>query len=188
MVVSYFGNGSFRLQSGETSLLLNPESNRMKADAVLRTVAPAAAVPPTDEIVFPGEYEVKGIEVRGLPIEAESTEKYLKTIFMITWEEMRFAILGHLSHASSLDEETLEEIGEPDLLFVPTGDHLLPPAEAARLVKRLAPAVAIPVAEKDPTEFLKAAGVKGESAEKLVFKKKDLAQGKGRVVVLEARG
>jgi hypothetical protein len=32
MVVNYFGNGCFRLQSGETSILLDPENNRLKAD------------------------------------------------------------------------------------------------------------------------------------------------------------
>ena len=74
MVITYFGNGSFRLQSGETTLLLNPDNNRLKADVTLRTLAGTA----TDELLshasdegmtisFPGEYESRGIEITGLP-------------------------------------------------------------------------------------------------------------------------
>ena len=39
MVITYYGNGAFRLQSGDTVLLLNPENNRLKADVTLRTLA-----------------------------------------------------------------------------------------------------------------------------------------------------
>ena len=39
MVITYSGNGSFRLQSGDTALLLNPENNRSKADVIIRTLA-----------------------------------------------------------------------------------------------------------------------------------------------------
>jgi len=38
MVINYFGNGCFRLQSGETSILVNPENNRLKADIILKTL------------------------------------------------------------------------------------------------------------------------------------------------------
>ena len=49
MVITYFGNGSFRLQSGDNALLLNPDNNRLKADVTLRTLAGTA----TDELLEP---------------------------------------------------------------------------------------------------------------------------------------
>ena len=41
MVINYFGNGCFRLQSGETSVLVNPDNNRLKADVTLKTLVAA---------------------------------------------------------------------------------------------------------------------------------------------------
>jgi L-ascorbate metabolism protein UlaG (beta-lactamase superfamily) len=185
MVISYFGDGCFRLQSGEVSVLLNPMNNRLKADVVLRTIVATGVVPPPDEIVFAGEYEAKGIEIRGLGLDQESTDKYLKTVFLVRWEEMRFVFLGHLS--KSLPSELVEELGEPDVLFIPTGEHFLAAADAARLVKQLEPKAVIPSFAKKPDEFLKALGQKAEPQEKFVFKQKDLAEFKGRAVVLEAQ-
>ncbi|MEY4731839.1 MAG: hypothetical protein RL681_785 [Candidatus Parcubacteria bacterium] len=186
MIITYFGNGCFRLQSGEVSLLTNPANNRLKADVVLRTIVAPNALALPEEIVFPGEYEVKDIEVRGWPIAKESTDKYLKTVYLVTWEDMRFVFLGHCSGMPP--DDIIEEISEPDVLFVPTGDHLLSGTDAAKLIKKLEPAVVIPSFFKNANDFLKALGQKGEQMEKLVFRKKDIAETKGRIVVLEAKG
>lgn len=185
MIVNYLGDGCFRLQSGETVLLTNPPNNRLKADAVLRTITAPNTLPPSDEIVFPGEYEAKNIEIQGWGVPKESTEKYLKTIYLVTWEDMKFVFLGHIS--SIPDDDVIENIAEPDVLFVPTGEHFLSGADAAKLIKKLEPAIAIPAFHKKPDEFLKAVGQKGETLEKLVFKKKELESAKSRIVVLEAK-
>jgi L-ascorbate metabolism protein UlaG (beta-lactamase superfamily) len=186
MVIQYLGEECFRLQSGETSILVNPTNNRLKADVVLKTLSASDALPEAGEIIFGGEYEIKGIEIRGWGVEAESTEKFVKTVYAVEWEDMRFAFLGHLS--KPLDADIVEGIGEPDILFVPTGDtHFLNPEDAAKLVKQLEPAIIIPSFRKDAKEFLKAMGEKGEPMEKLVLKKKDLVDKKSQVVVLEAR-
>ncbi len=186
MIINYFGDGCFRLQSGETSLLTNPVNNRLKADVVLRSIIAPNVLPPADEIVFPGEYEAHGIEIRGFAVPKESTDKYLKTIYLVTWEDIRFVFLGHLADVPS--DDVMEKIAEPDVLFVPTGDHFFSGEDAAKLVKKLEPAVVIPSFAAKPTEFLKAFGAKGEMEEKFVFKKKDLVNTKGRVMVLEAKG
>lgn len=192
MVINYLGGGAFRLQSGETSLLVDPESNRLKADVVLRTLAPANFSTaednalPQNEIFFPGEYEIKGIEVRGVPVRQESGEKFLKTIYAVEWEEIRLAFLGYLSR--TLSAETIDELNEPDILFLPIGGgHFLAPEAAARLAKQIEPAFIIPTSYKNPTEFLRAMGQKAEAQEKLVFKKKDLLNEKSRVVLLEPK-
>lgn len=188
MVVNYFGNGCFRLQSGETSILLDPENNRLKADLVLRTIAPTEMG--TDDadapaIAFPGEYEIKGIEVVGFSIATESTEKFLKTAYMVTWEEMKFVFLGHLS--APIDATLVEEFAEPDVLILPVGGgHFLEPNVAAKLAKQLEAKIIIPSFYKNPDEFLKALGKKAEPAEKFVFKQKDIAGEKDKPIVLRA--
>lgn len=189
MVINYLGNGSFKIQSGETSLLLDPENNRFKADVILRTLAPADLAGGADEagqneIYFPGEYEVKGIEILGIPVADESGEKFLKTVYVVKWEDIKLAFLGHIARPLSAD--TLEKLDEPDVLFLPAGGgHFLEPEVAARLAKQIEPAFIIPTFYKTPADFLKAMGQKVETQEKLVFKKKDLESAKMQVVILK---
>jgi L-ascorbate metabolism protein UlaG (beta-lactamase superfamily) len=191
MVINYFGNGCFRLQSGDTSVLLDSDNNRLKADLSLRTLAKTEAEGEEggdgDGVVisFPGEYEVKEIEITGFQIKDESTEKFLKTAYVVTWEEMKFVFLGHLS--KPIDAALMEEFSEPDVLFLPIGgEHFLEPDVAAKMAKQLEARIIIPSFFKSPAEFLKAFGKKAEDMDKLVFKQKDIATDKGRVVVLKA--
>ena len=166
------------------SLLVNSVNNRLKADVYLKTLTLANGDPAGEEIAFPGEYEIKDIEIQGWPLAKESTEKFVKTIYLVTWEEMKFLFLGHIS--KPLDAELLEEIGEPDLVFLPTGDdHFIDPEAGAKLIKQLEPAFIVPAFYKNANAFLKTMGQKTEPQEKLVFRKKDLPAGKAQVVLLE---
>ncbi len=189
MVINYLGNGSFKLQSGETSLLVNPESNRFKADLILRTLAPAELLRASgsseqNDIGFPGEYEVKGIDVLGIPVPEESTEKFVKTVYLVNWEEIQLAFLGHISRP--LSAEVMDILDELDILVLPVGGgHFLEAGAAAKIAKQLEPSFIIPTFYKSPTEFLRAMGQKGEELEKLVFKKKDLEDIKDRVIILK---
>ncbi len=189
MVINYFGNGCFRLQSGDTSILLDSDNNRLKADISLKTLA-ATDVRSEEEtdgvaISFPGEYEAKGIEITGFQIVGESTEKFLKTVYVVLWEEMKFVFLGHLS--KPIDATIMEECSEPDVLFLPVGGgHFLEPDVAAKIAKQLEARITIPSFYKSPADFLKASGKKAEDMDKFVFKQKDIATDKGRVIVLKA--
>jgi L-ascorbate metabolism protein UlaG (beta-lactamase superfamily) len=199
MIITYFGNASFRLQSGDVSLLTDPENNRLKADVTLKTLTatddpdgvtndsrlPSGASAKEGEmlITFPGEYESKEIEIEGFPIAEESTEKFLKTAYRVSWEGMKFVFLGHLSRP--IDATLMEEFSEPDVLFLPIGGgHFLEPEVAAKIAKQLEARIVIPSFAKSPDAFLKALGKKAESMEKFVFKQKDIATDKGRVIVL----
>jgi L-ascorbate metabolism protein UlaG (beta-lactamase superfamily) len=186
MVITNLGEGCFRLQSGETSLLLDPTGNRLKADLVLKTAASAAAVDESSETIsFPGEYEVKGIEVEGYGSTEESTAKLTKTIYAVNWEDMRFVFLGQLANAPEAD--VLERIGDPDVLVIPvSADHFFDPEAAAKLIKQIEPKVAIPsfAGDKDLKALRKAMGQDAPKDEKFVFKKKDLQEGHVRLVII----
>ncbi len=195
MVLNYFGNGCFRLQSGDTSVLIDPENNRLKADLTLRTLVPAAdplapaaaSAAGADEatISFAGEYEIKGIEVLGFPVAGESTERFVKTAYAAQWEGMKFVFLGHLS--KPMDAALMEEFSDPDVLVLPVGGgHFLEPEVAAKIAKQLEARVIVPSFYKNPDEFLKALGKKAEKTDKFVFRQKDIAGDKGRPVVLAA--
>jgi L-ascorbate metabolism protein UlaG (beta-lactamase superfamily) len=191
MVITYFGNGSFRLQSGDVSLLLNPENNRLKADVILRTLAGVS----TNELLsngsdtgttvsFPGEYESHGIEITGFSIAEESTEKFMKTAYKVFFEDMTFIFLGHLSRP--LNAMLTEEFSEPDVLVLPAGGgHFLEPEVAAKMAKQLEARIVIPCFTKKTDAFLRALGRKTDAVEKFVFRQKDIASEKGRPVVLK---
>jgi Beta-lactamase superfamily domain len=191
MVITYFGDGSFRLQSGDTTLLLNPDNNRLKADVTLRTLTGVATGELLDHtsdagmvISFPGEYESHGIEITGFPILEESTEKFIKTAYKVLFEEMTFVFLGHLSRP--LDATLMEEFSEPDVLILPAGGgHFLEPEVAAKMAKQIEARIVIPCFTKNTDAFLKALGRKTEATEKFVFRQKDIASEKGRPIVLK---
>jgi L-ascorbate metabolism protein UlaG (beta-lactamase superfamily) len=189
MIVTYFGNGCFKLQSGDTSILVDSENNRLKADVSLKTLVATAPEALEEElsagtIAFPGEYEIKGISVVGFSIIEESTEKFLKTAYSVLWEDMKLVFLGHCSHP--LSATLMEEFFEADVLFLPAGGgHFLEPDVAAKIVKQLEARIVIPSFTKNPADFLKALGTKTEPVEKFVFKTKDIANDKGRPIVLK---
>jgi L-ascorbate metabolism protein UlaG (beta-lactamase superfamily) len=188
MVIQYFGDECFRLQSGELSVLVNPSSNRLKADIVLKTLAETDAIPEPGEFIFPGEYESKDIEIQGFQLDEESTEKYVKTVYLVRFEDMKFVFMGHIAKPLNSNTDWIDSISEPDFLFLPTGDsHFIEAAEAAKLAKKLEPAFIIPSYRGKPDDFLKAMGSKVEPQEKLVIKKKEIGEKKDQVVVLEPK-
>lgn len=186
MVITNLGEGCFRLQSGETSLLLDPTGNRLKADLVLKTAANADVIEESlDTISFPGEYEVKGIEVDGYGSSEESTAKIVKTIYAVTWEDIRFVFLGQLSSVPNAD--VMEKIGDPDVLILPVEeDHFFDPETAAKLIKQMEPKVVIPsfADEKNIKMLRKAMGQDAPKEDKFVFKKKDLPDGHVKLVII----
>lgn len=186
MIVTHHGEGCFRFQSGETSLLVDPVAGRLKGDVVLRTIAPAhTAGSASHEILFPGEYEMRGMEIQGWPLREESAEKFLKAIYRVFWEDMTFAFLGHMSGIP--DAALVEHLGEPDVLVLPVEDaHFLSVDAAAKIVKQLVPRYVLPSFAKDPRKLAKAFGQNAAPQDKLVFKKKDLAGIKEHIVILSA--
>lgn len=183
MVITYFGDRCYRLQSGETSCVVDPLSGRFKADVTLRTKAKAEpAALPENEFAFPGEYEAKGMEIQGIPI-AEGAGGELKTVFVVGWEGITFAFLGHLGRAP--DPELIEKIGEPDVVLMPLdAEQGLSPEHAAKIAQQLEPRVVV-ASPKNSKELERAFGQKAEPQAKFVFKKKDLADVKSRLVFLE---
>jgi L-ascorbate metabolism protein UlaG (beta-lactamase superfamily) len=193
MVITWYGEGCFKIASGDVSVLTDPftsdiglTSPRSKADLILYTSVPHplpyASRGETHEIVGPGNYEVKGVEVAGWAGQSTATE--LRTVYRVTIEGMSIGILGAL--AENPKPELLEELGSASILLVPAGGPpALSPEAAAKLVKQLSPKIVIPSFYRIPGLTRKALDVKtfldelGKHAnpeEKLTLKKKELPQ------------
>lgn len=145
----------------------------------------------------PGEYEVKGIYVRGIETfhdQSQGMERGLNTIYKITMEDLTILHLGDFGEAE-IGNETLEEIGGVDILMIPVGGkYTIDAKEAAKVVKQIEPRYVIPMHYKIPglkldldgvEKFLKEIETKAEPQEKLLIKKKDIGEEeKTEVVVL----
>ena len=150
----------------------------------------------------PGEYEVKGIRIRGILAYHDSKlgqERGLNTIYVIESEEMRICHLGDLGQ-SLLSEEQLEALDGVDILMIPVGGIFTISAEQApKIINQIEPAIVIPMHYKVPKlnikkldgidRFLKVMGEgKITPQDKLVIKKKELPSEEAKVIILKLTG
>lgn len=194
MIISWYGEGCFKLQNGDTTLITDvPDASsgctapRGKVDVYIKTLT---SLPPQGKyegaqtsIYGAGEYDTQGIRIKGFQLLEESSEKFFKTVYIIKWDDIVIGTLGHISGALQL--AITEQFEEIDVLIAPAGDApFIHQKELIRLVKSLNPKIYIP-------SFYKIAGLKRKAEdirevsealnggkitpeEKYVFKKKDL--------------
>ena len=222
MVITYQGVQSFRVQFGDIVLALDPISKKSHliggqakfkaasfgADIVLVSLnhSDMNGVEQTSRgekepfiIKGPGEYEIQGVFVKGLPsVSKYDGEEKLNTIYTVHLENINLCFLGALSKAD-LPNETKAGLDGVDILFVPIGgEGVLSPAEAYKLAVSLEPAIIIPMnypssalgpsGDKALKAFLKEGGEEGmKPIEKLTIKKKDLENKKGDIIVLDTQ-
>lgn len=208
MIITYLGGEFVKVQFGDTTIAFNPVSkdsslktSKFGADIVLSSLN-HEDMNGVDQLSFgdkkpfvitgPGEYEVKGVFIKGLPgISKYGGEDRINTIYTLSLEGMNICHLG-AQVASELQKDTDEAIGEVDILFVPIGgDGVLDPAAAYKLAVSIEPKIIIPIhygdiGDKDALKkFLKEAGENPKAEPKLTLKKKDLEGKEAEVVVLE---
>ena len=145
-------------------------------------------------IVGPGEYQIKDMVIRGYRLVSESTEKFIKTIYVIRDGDVSLCLLGHIA-GGTIEPDTLEEIIGADIVVVPGGGKpFIAQEDAAKLVTQLEAGYVIPScfkipglarASDDVKKFLKAMGSASETLPKLTVKKKDINPNETKIAVLE---
>ncbi|MHB1330401.1 MAG: MBL fold metallo-hydrolase [Minisyncoccota bacterium] len=177
MIVSYQGLQSFKISQGDLSISINPKS-KISADITLFSTGLGETADKSGFVITgPGEYEVKGISVKGFQTKGES--KKLNTVYIVNFDGMNLCFLGDLGEAE-LGTDTLEQLGEADILFAPV--------TAQKIAVSLEPSIIIPTNYTGDSlkKFLKDAGEdKVSPLDKLVVKKKDLEGKEGEIVVLK---
>ncbi len=95
----------------------------------------------------PGEYEVRGVGIVGLPTfhdEKNGAEKGKNTIFRIEMDKITIVHLGDLGHI--LNSAQVDELDGVDILLIPVGGtHTIDSKRAVEIVKELEPAMVIPM-------------------------------------------
>jgi L-ascorbate metabolism protein UlaG (beta-lactamase superfamily) len=202
MNITWYGQRCVRIEAKEGSILIDPfdpkeaglRGPNIKDDLVLISdPAPTKAVLDRineDAYVVrgPGEYERKGIAVRGLQVFADSqsgAELGLSTCYLIIAEDMIVCHLGGIGQ-NALTDEQLEAIGDPDILLVPAGGQSAFDAKvAAAVANQIEPKIIVPLADK-PDKFVKEIGLSPQTMDKLRMSKKQLPVDQTQLVVLGA--
>ena len=101
-----------------------------------------------DGMVFdgPGDYEVRGVSVKGLaaPRMVDHDNSKQSTIYRIIADGISIVVIGHVR--APLSEEELEAIGLTDIAIVPIGGngYTLDAHQASNVIGQLEPKVVIP--------------------------------------------
>ena len=209
-MINWFGQSCFRIEVKEGSLLIDPFSKeiglkppKIKDDIVLvshdhddhNNVEDL----PSESFLInnPGEYEKKGIAIRGISSyhdKSEGKERGLNTIYIVKAEDMTICHLGDLGQ-EKLDEKQVEEIGDVDILLVPVGgNYTINSKEAVGVISQIEPKIIIPMHYKikdlnvdieGPEKFVKELGLTPEKVDKYKIAKKLLPLEEMKLVMFE---
>jgi L-ascorbate metabolism protein UlaG (beta-lactamase superfamily) len=99
------------------------------------------------EISSPGEYEIGGTFITGISVFHDSEKGSIRgrnTAYVIEIDDIALCHLGDLGHA--LGPQSVEELGDIDVLFIPVGEVSTVPVDTAvEIVRQLAPPIVIPM-------------------------------------------
>ena len=213
MIISWYGQSCFKIQSGELVIAIDPFAKdigltppRFRADIVLVTHAHkdhanVQALAGTPFVVSgPGEYEIKDVHVHGIETfhdDREGALRGLNTVYVLSLEGIHIVHMGDFGEPE-LRNATLEAIGNVDILILPVGSvYTIDARSAAKIVNQIEPAYAIPMHYRIPgltvqldtvDAFLKEIGSHDvKPQDRFAVKKKDIADGgeKTQIVLLE---
>src|SRR3989344_2043247 len=146
-----------------------------------------------------GEYEVKGVFVKGIDSfhdDVDGKDRGKNTIYTIETENIRFCHLGDFGQKQLTDDQ-LEKIGPVDILMIPVGGvYTIDASQAQKIVGQVDPKIVIPMHFELPKltvkldgveKFLKIMGKNSvESVDKLNIKVSSLPKdGDMNIVVLK---
>lgn len=209
MDITPLGHSSFRIKGKSTTLVTDPFDStfvglkfpkHIAADIVTvsHTHKDHNAVGQIEGNPFivegPGEYEIKGVGVVGLPTHHNVEKTEPNTVYHIVMDEMNIVHLGDLGRMLSSSE--VDELDGVDILFVPVGGkHTIDAQTAAKIVAEIEPSIIIPMHYDRPglaidglapvSTFLKEMGQEVVTAQpKLSIAKGKLPEQK-QIIVLE---
>ncbi len=150
MEITYHGRSCVRLRGRDSQVVVDPPEDALPGlakshpDIVVRTSAATDIVKLrqregyAQEVAGPGEFEVKGVAIRGLPAAEGST------IMFIEIDDVRVVTVGAL--ARQLTEDEIDDLGHVDVLILPVGGgDSLDAVAATKLARAVEPAIVVPV-------------------------------------------
>lgn len=212
MNITWFGQSFFELvlkgNEGEVKIAIDPfteksglkmpklEPHLLLFGSVLGNEVASSLKSELITIDTPGEYELKGIFIKGIAANSKKDASGdIVVLYIIEGEGMR---IGHLSkiNQKELTPEQIEEIGEIDVLLIPVGgEETINAKEAAEIISQIEAKIAIPMHYALPgfnqdldgvDKFLKVMGVEGLAPQKKIkITAKDLPKEDTQIILLE---
>ncbi len=206
MEFQYYGANCMRIITKQASIIVDDnlgelglKSQTKVGDIALFTGAHGEPDVDTKIIIDqPGEFEVSGVSVVGLPARAHIDEDGSKTatMYKLVAEDIKVLVTGHIY--PDLSDQQLETIGLIDVMVIPVGGngYTLDGVGALKIIKKVEPKLIIPVhyADKETSypvpqqelgEVLHTLGMEAkETVAKLKLKSGDLPEGT-QLIVLE---
>jgi L-ascorbate metabolism protein UlaG (beta-lactamase superfamily) len=222
MKISWYGQACFQIitenrKKEKVLIAIDPFSEKvglrvpkLKADILLIThdhhdhnnkaaVSGTVSSPKPFIIEGPGEYEVRGVFIRGIPAFHDSSqgkERGKITIYIIEAEEISVCHLGDLGQPELIPEQ-VDKVNNVDILMIPVGGkYTITSKEAFKIISQIEPKITIPMHYSLPrlkaglasvNQFLKTLGIKSlKPVPNLSVKKKDLSEEEAKIVVLNS--
>ncbi len=165
MDITWLGHSCFRIKVKDVFLVTDPFDATLKypwpqPSANIVTVShlhpghnnPAGVDGAPKVVNRPGEYEIKGVFIVGLPTfhdAAQGANRGRNTTYLMEMEDLRLCHLGDLGHAPS--SKQIEELSEVDVLFIPVGGISTIDAKgAAEIIRLLNPRIVVPMHYRTP--------------------------------------
>jgi L-ascorbate metabolism protein UlaG (beta-lactamase superfamily) len=160
MEITYIGHSCFKVKGKEITLVIDPydpkigyKLPKLECDVLLSTHNHAdhnnfAGVSNYKLLIdTPGEYEISGVFVYGIPVfhdEKQGSERGENIIYMIEIDGVTLLHLGDLGH--DLSKETLEKLSDIDVLMIPVGGKFTIDAEtASEVISEIEPGYVLPM-------------------------------------------
>lgn len=148
MDITYLGKGSVKLSGKQISVVTDPETDKkVSADVIVITdVTSKANAGEVMVIDGPGEYEIKGSLITGVPAQLHIDEDGMRaTAYSIEVDGVSVGVLGNI--APKLTSEQQEALGGVDVLVVPVGGNglTLDATAATQVISQIEPKFVIPV-------------------------------------------
>jgi L-ascorbate metabolism protein UlaG (beta-lactamase superfamily) len=148
--ITYLGGGSVKLAGKQLSVLFDPiEGVRAKSDVVIFTANQESKIAGAEDVMVidrPGEYEVKGAMITGVPAQLHIDEDGRRgSAFSVLIDGVNVVVVGNIASKIAADE--VENLGQVDVLVVPVGGNglTLDAEGAAAVVTQLEPSYVVPV-------------------------------------------
>jgi L-ascorbate metabolism protein UlaG (beta-lactamase superfamily) len=144
MEIQFYGANCITLSNKQARVVIDDNLAALGGKTVCFAVNSATS--PSLATDQPGEYEVSGVSIYGIPARAHMDEEKVKsaTMYKLVFDDISVLIAGHVY--PELSDAQLEAIGMIDVLFVPVGGngYTLDGIGALKLVKKIDPKLIIP--------------------------------------------
>lgn len=161
MEITYLGHSSFKLKSKFATLVTDPFNSEFTGLKFPKTVSDIVTISHGHKdhndlnliegtplvVEGPGEYEVKGVKIIGIPSfhdETRGSQRGNNTIYRFKIDGISIVHLGDLGH--KIDENTLEVLDGVDILLIPVGGfYTISSTIAIEVISKLEPKIVIPM-------------------------------------------